>query len=439
MERLHPDTWALADARPRTKHFSGSLLLFSVVGLVGAAIFWAAHSEIDEVTTGQGRVVPSLQTQVVQSLEGGIVQRIAVREGAIVNVGDLLVQLDHTILGSQYNQGRAQYFALMAKVQRLQAEVNVTDLTFTDEVRKEAPAVVASQSTLYAARRAEMESEVRILQRQIYQKQQELEEAKVNFATADRGLVLSNRERTLVQPLVARGLEADTTLLRIDQAISDFKGRQDSASLATLRLGSGIHEVQDRIEATVDHFRSSALQDLSDATAKLAELDQSLPALQDRAERTEIRSPVKGVVNRVLVTTVGGVAQPGMPLVEIVPMDDALLIEAYVKPADIAFLRPGQEVKVKLTAYDYARYGALDGKLETISADAIRLPDTKDSMYKVQVRTLLNHLGGPGQEMPVSPGMVAQVDILSGKRTVLDYIVRPVLRLRDSAFRDSIR
>lgn len=414
----------------------GSLLLVAIILLFGSGMFWASVAEVDEVTRGQGRVVPSQQIQVVQSLEGGIVQRIAVREGQIVEAGDVLIELDRTISGSEFNQVRQQYYGLMAKMHRLIAEVNDTELTFTEEIEQNAPAVMQTERRLFEGRRIELQSEVRVLQGQLYQRQQELSEARVQLRTAERGLQLAQAERALVAPLVERGLEPETSRMHLDRTINEMQGQREAAALAIERLGAAIQETEDRRQALVDRFRSVALSELSETTGRVAELEESMTARQDRVTRSDIRSPVRGAVNRVLVTTVGGVAQPGMPLVEVVPLDDQLLVEAFIRPADIAFLHPGQHATVKLTAYDYARYGSLAGQVETIGADAIKMPDTEETMYAVRVRTEGVLTDAAGEPLEIIPGMVAEIDILAGKRTVLNYLVDPVVKVKDRAFRD---
>lgn len=420
----------------RKTWFTKYTLLLTLATFIIVSMLWAGLAELDRVTRGQGKVVPSRQMQVVQNLEGGIVKRVAVDVGQVVNEGDLLIELDQTILRSQYNQGRQQYLAHLAKVSRLRAEVAGKEPEFPAEIVNEAPQTVAAERQLYLGRKAELAAELRILDNQVLQRRQELNEATVNLQTAERGIALAEAEMRMIKPLVEKGLEPEISLLQLQRSLNEQQGKKAAAEHAIVRLTAAIREYEDRARSITDKFRSSALSELSQATAALTEVQQSLPALQNRVTRTDVRSPVRGVVNRVLTKTVGGVVQPGEPLVEVVPLDDTLLVEAHIKPSDIAFLSPGQEVMVKITAYDFAKYGGLTGRLETISADAVKV-DKDVTMYVVYVRTDSNILpGAKDQPLEIIPGMVAEVDILTGKQTVLEYLIKPVLKIQEKALRE---
>lgn len=371
------------------KRGSENVLLFSILGFIIAIITWAAIAELDEVVRGQGKVIPSQRAQEIQHLEGGIVQRVLVTEGEIVEKGQVLLELDSTIMRSHYLQARQQYSTLSARLQRLSVEVNEQPLTFPEDLKAETPAVIASETALYQGRRTEHLSEIRVLEQQLQQRRQELKEAQVNQNTLIKSIELLSREIALYKPLVQKGLEAEVTLIHLERSLTDMVGKREAMEIAIPRLAVAVREVEDRITTVRDKFRASALQELAQVVASREELEKSIPAMEDRFARTEVRSPVRGVVNRVLATTIGGIAQPGKPLVEVVPLDDSLLIQAYIKPADIAFLRPGQPVRVKLTAYHFIRYGSLEGKLETISASAVEQPGQNpgEGMYLVRCRS----------------------------------------------------
>jgi adhesin transport system membrane fusion protein len=427
----------IAEARANRPRLTGSMLLLLVMGLIVAAVAWAAMTEIDEVTRGSGKVVPSRQVQVVQSFDAGVVKQVLVREGAVVENNELLFVLDKTMWQSEFNQLLQQHHALVAKIVRLTAEIQETEPSFPSGLVASAPTMVGAEQRLYDGRKAELASELKVLDRQLHQRRKELEEAKAAFATAQSGLALLKAEMDIIEPMVKRGIEPEINLLQLRRTFNDLEGERNAAELAIQRLTSAISEVEDKVGALIDRFRAGALQELSDATARIAEIEEVLPAKEERVARTEIRSPVRGIVNRVLTTTIGAVTQPGSTLAEIVPLDDTLLVEAYVEPSDIAFLRPGQKVKVKLTAYDFARYGSLDGELATIGADAIQLPDDPaKTMYPVQVRTEGNIYDALGERLEIIPGMVAEIDILIGKRTILDYFIEPVVKTKHMAFRE---
>lgn len=417
---------------------AGSLLLGLILTFFVVAFTWASLTEIDEVTRGQGKVVPSQNLQIVQSLEGGVVEEIRVRRGDRVEEGDVVMVLGAGLFEGEYNELQQRYFALQAKIQRLEAAINEEDLEFTQDVRNAAPSVVASETRLFHGRQVELNSEIQVLERQRFQREQELVEARATLESAQSGVGLVRSELGLIQPLVERGLEPETSLIQLQRTLNDLRGEVARQQSAIPRLKAAIEETQERKESQRSAYRAEALAELSDATARAAELEESLPARARQLARTTLRAPVDGIVNQVHVHTIGGVAPPGEPLVEVVPVGDSLLIEAHVRPADIAFLYPGQPVKVKLTAYDFARYGGLDGELTMIGADAVEVPSGQSSemMYPVQVRTEGHLYDADEQPLEVIPGMVAEVDILSGKRSVLDYLLEPVVKVRDRALRD---
>lgn len=415
---------------------SGSTLLLTLAGCIFCLLLWAGLAEIDEVTRGQGKVVTSNQVQIIQSYEGGIIRRVAVREGEIVEKGEILMELDQTEFQGKMNQVQQLYNSVLVSVQRLKSEINGTELAFTEDLRESVPDIVASETQLYSSRQEKLESELSVMARQLFQREQELAEAQVVKQTSESSLELLESELQIVKPLVERGLEGKIALLQLERKINDLQAERDRASFMIERLKSAILEMADKSNTVAESFREEALKELSAATARAEELSSSIPTAADKLDRTDVRSPVRGVVNRVHITTVGGVAPPGEPLVEVVPLGDTLLVEAYIKPDQIAFLYPGQDVKVKISAYDFSRYGALSGTLETIGADAVRLPETDLTMYPVRVNTTSILTDKDGQPLDIIPGMVAEVEILSEKKSVLDYILRPVLRIQERAFRD---
>lgn len=414
----------------------GSLLLLLILAFLVSFFVWAALTELDDVTRADGRVVPARQVQTIQAAESGVLQALHVVEGDLVEGGQLLMELDRTILASQLDQEQTRAFGLMARIMRLQAEIDRLPLEFPETLIRATPNVVRTEAALFIARQDELRDQIEVLERQRAQRRQELEEGLVDRQTARTTLDLIAEEMAIMAPLVERRIEPETTLLALRRNQAEWQGREVRASAALHRLQSGLDEIDDRINALRSQQRASALAELAIATAELAEIEQRLPALQQRVTRSELRAPVRGVVNRVLVTTLGGVVQAGETLIEIVPLDETLLVEAYVRPSDIAFLYPGQPVRVKITAYDYSRYGGIEGQISRIGADATRRPDRDEQAFVVQVRTDTNILDADGAALEIIPGMVAEIDILAGRKTVLEYLTQPVIRVRDRALRE---
>lgn len=414
----------------------GSILLLLILGFMAIAVIWAARTELDDVTRADGRIVPTRQVQAVQAAETGVLQALHVAEGDLVEEGALLMEFDRTLLASQLDQEQQRAFGLMARIARLQAEIDGRDLEFEAELVQRTPSVVRSEAALFSARRDELADQIEVLERQRIQRRQEYEEGLVDQTTARTTLALIAEEVAIMAPLVERRVEPETTMLALRRNEAEWEGRAVRAAAALQRLQAALEEIDDRIRSLRSAARAQALAELSIATAELAELEPRLPALMQRVTRSELRAPVRGVVNRILLTTIGGVAQGGETLVEIVPLDDTLLVEAYVRPSDIAFLYPGQPVKVKITAYDFSRYGGLDGEISRIGADATRRPDRDEQAFVVQVRTATNILDADGAALEIIPGMVAEVDILAGRKTVLEYLTQPVIRVKERALRE---
>jgi len=393
-------------------------------------ILWAAVAKVDEVTRGDGKVIPSRQLQVLQSIDGGLVSEILVREGEVVEAGQLLIKIDETRFASSVKENRAQVFGLLARAARLKALTDGKPFVAPPEVAREAPEIVAQEQQLYEAKQAELNAAVSIARQQLTQRQQELSEVQAKRTQAAQGYDLTSKELAVTKPLINSGAVSEVELLRLERDVGRYRGERDQASAQITRVQAAIAEAQKKIEEVELNFRNEAGKELSETNAKLAQLEEGGVALSDRVKQSSIRSPVRGTVKRLLVNTVGGVVQPGKDMIEIVPLEDALLLEARVQPRDIAFLRPGQPAIVKFTAYDFAVYGGLDGTLEHIGADTVT-DDKGNAFYVVRVRT--NKPGFGDANLPIIPGMVAEVDILTGKKSVLSYLMKPVLRAKNVA------
>lgn len=398
-------------------------------------IAWAALSEIDEVTRGDGKVIPSQQVQVVQNLEGGILSKMLVHVGEIVDKDQLLLEIDKTRFSAPYEESRVGYLALKAQIARLEAETHDTPFTVPDEVVKEKPELAGREQKLYASRKEQLAAKLQILQEQHTQRKQELAELRSKHEELVRTATLLQRELSMTKPLIAQGAVSEVEVLRLQRQVSEMNGNIEATRLAIPKMESKIAEAKKAIEEEQLAFRNTARGELIEAHAKLEGITANTAALMDRLQRTAVRSPVRGTINQIKVNTIGGTIQPGMDLIEIVPLEDTLLVEARIKPSDIAFLHPDQQAVVKFTAYDFTIYGGLEAKLEHISADSITDKEGHD-FYLVRLRTQQNHLGNKDKPLPIIPGMVVSVDILTGKKTILSYLLKPVLRAKSTALRE---
>ena len=418
--------WAIAEQTP---HGARLVVWFSVLAML-VLLVWSAFARLDEVTRGEGKVIPSRQVQVLQSLDGGIVSEILIHEGQVVKAGDLLLKVDPTRMVSSLRENQSQYLSLLAKAARLRALAEGSRFVAPPEVLKEAPEIVEAERALYESRRAELEASLGVARQQSAQRSQELISVRAKREQAAQSYTLTARELELTRPLVKSGAVSDVELLRLERDVARYKGERDSASSDIPRLESAVAEADRKIQEVDLTFRNTARSELSEVNAKLGALSETSTGLEDRVKQTEIRSPVNGTVKQLKVNTVGGVVQPGKDLIELVPSDDALLLEARVSPRDIAFLRPGQKALVKFTAYDFAIYGGLDATLEQIGADSV-VDEKGNAYFVVRVRTQSNAIGP--QKLPIIPGMVAEVDILTGKKTILSYLLKPILRAKANA------
>lgn len=413
----------------------GRLIIWATCILLFIFLIWASFSELEEVTRGEGKVVPSSHVQVIQNLEGGIISEILVNVGDTVKKDQLLLRMDETRFSSSFEENRAKYLSNKAKSARLRAEANGTALVLPADVLKERPDIAARERQLYDSRRMELGSSSEIKRQQINQRSQELKELEAKLGELSRTYALLQKEISMIKPLVGKGAASDVEVLQLERQASQLEGEIDRIRHAIPAAQSKLEESQIAVRELNLNYRNKSNAESNEVLRELDESASSSLALKDRLDRTSVRSPVDGIVNRVMVKTVGGVVQPGMDLVEIVPMHGNLVVEAKVKPSDIAFLRPGQKATIKFSAYDYTIYGTLKAELEHIGADSIT-DDKGNSFFLVRLRTDKSYLGTIKQPLPIMPGMVATVDILTGKKTVLSYILKPVLKARSTALRE---
>ncbi|MFT0849836.1 HlyD family type I secretion periplasmic adaptor subunit [Achromobacter sp. F4_2707] len=407
------------------------LLIWVSLLVIVSLIVWASLAYIDEVVRGDGKVVPSRQIQVIQSLDGGVVEEILVRPGQLVEQGDVLLRIDPTRFSSSLGENRAEMFSLLAKAARLEAIATGEPFIAPEEVAAEAPHIIDMERRVWENRILEIETTVRQAEEQLKQRQQELRETEANRDQAASSCSLTSRELAVTRPLLKSGAVSEVDLLRLQRDVARFCGEQKAATAQIDRIRASIDEATIKIKETELTARNQARADLSETRGRLATLREGQTALVDRVKLAEVRSPVRGTVNTLSANTIGGVVQPGKDILEIVPTDDTLLLEVRINPRDIGFLHPGQKAEVKFTAYDFAVYGGLSGEVEQIGADTIT-DEKGNSFYVVKVRTERAHVGD--EALPILPGMMAEVHVLTGKRTVMQYLLKPVLRARSNAF-----
>ncbi|WP_299968946.1 HlyD family type I secretion periplasmic adaptor subunit [uncultured Roseobacter sp.] len=426
----------IAAGRTAVRSGGGWRLLLVIAAGLGGFIFWAATYEIEETARATGRVIPSQQVQVVQSLEGGIVRSIDVREGDMVAPGDLLMQIDDTRFDAERGELRERQAAIEAEAARLRAEAQSADaMTVAPELETRAPLAVAAEREVFLSRREQLTRELEVLSAQLQQRRGELMEVKAGRARTDGIIAPLQEEIALTQDMFDRGLVPQIELLRLQSRLAELTGDRAVSLASEPRLAAAITETENQMRTARSAYVLSARQRLAELQLDLAVIAEALRSAEDRVSRARLRAPVRGTINRINATTLGAVVQPGAALIEIVPSDDSLLIEADLGPRDIAFVRTGEPASVKISAYDYLVYGALQGQVQRIGADTITQEDGVE-FFRVIVRTDKSYLGSDADPLPITPGMIATVDIQTGSRTVLSYLAKPILRARAEALRE---
>lgn len=416
--------WARINQQPlRARRLLRSIVIAFVVLLI-----WAAFAEIDEIARGDGKVIPSQKLQTIQSLDGGLVQAIHVREGQIIEAGELLVNVDPTRFVASVAESRAQLLALSAEVTRLEALASGTEPQFSADVQADV-SLLATEQRLYQSSLAELNEQQQGFDRQIEQRQQESAEARAAVTQYRTTLALTQRELDVTRPLLSTGAVSDIDILRLERDIARIQGELNRAVAAQARAESAIEEARNRQRETRLTAINRWQNQLAESSSRLQAVMNVEQGLTDKVTQAEIRSPIRGTVQRLHVNTVGGVISPGRDVIDIVPLDDTLVIEARIHPKDIAFLKNGQRATIRFSAYDFSVYGGLIARVSHISADTIT--DERDNtFYLVQLATEHRQLQ---QDLLIIPGMTAQVDIITGKRTVLSYLLKPLLRAKANA------
>lgn len=430
-------------------------LLYVIAGFCFCVLIWAYFAALDEVTVGAGKVIPSSQIQVVQNLEGGILSKIFIKEGQKVTKGEELLRIDDTRFLADFREKEQEVMQLQRRAVRLKAELasvkwskNISPHLWKQQIKiipQSFNISLAEQETFSDIYRTEVASfnanisnfkkQLNVMANQIQQKEQEVESLKSRVKHVQTSYQLGLEELNLTEPLANKGVISPVEFLKLKRQINELKQQMEEAELALPRSRTALTESISKRQTLVSEYQKETQELLTKVEAQLAQLTEKQVNLKDKVNRTSITSPVTGTIKALNVNTEGGVIQPGMDLVEIVPIEDQLLIEAKVSPKDIAFLRPGLKAIVRFTAYDFAIYGGIEGKLENISADSFE--DEKGvSYYLITVRTEDNYLGDKSKKLPIIPGMTASVDVMTGKKTVLEYLLKPILRAQQSALRE---
>lgn len=412
------------DELPLQRH----LLLVAIFIFFVVAIIWASLATIDETARGEGQVIPAGEVQVIQNLEGGIVEEFLAHDGDSVKKDQVILRLRNVGAAADFGTNQAKYFALLAAVTRLQAEVEgKPSIEFSPDVIKGAPQSVTEEMNTFRANQDKLQGQLLVLEQQLSQRKQEVSELTTRSGDLRSVISLSQQELSMIRPLVAKGSAPKVEIIQLERGIKEKQTELNGVLEAIPRAKSAIAEAEARIGEMKKSTIAAAQVDLAAKTAEMNTVKESLSALEDRKDRTEIKSPVNGTIKDLKINTVGGVVKPGDPIAEIVPVDDQLLVEAKIRPSDIARLRPDMPAMVKITAYDFTIYGGLKGKVVDISADTIK-NDKGESFYRVRVRTDENTLKRKGEILPIIPGMVATVDIMTGEKTVMEYLMKPIMK-----------
>lgn len=407
----------------------------SILLMIIGFLVWANFAVLDEVTRGFGRVIPSQRVQEIQNLEGGILSEIFVNEGQVVEKGTILCRLRNEQAASYYRDAAAKADEHEAAIARLLAFVEDKKPVFSKELREKEPQLIIDQLRIFRAERRQLDIELSLLRDQYEQKEQEVNEMNGRRKQLAQSLVVAKKQRNIAKPLMEKQIHSELDYLALEQKVLELEGDVEALVLGIPRVRRAAKEALGRVQQRKAEKRSEALEEINERRRELISIKENITAGSDRVTRTDVRSPVKGLIKQIFINTLGGVVQPGESIMEVVPLDDTLLVEAEVKPADIAFLHPDQKAQVKITAYDFSIYGGLEGTVEHISADTIE-DEKGENFYLVKVRTKKNAMEYRGEKLPIIPGMTAQVDVLTGKKSVLDYLLKPILKAKQNALRE---
>ncbi len=426
-------------AREDRPPFFASAAVLIIAALFAAFVVWASFAEIDEIARGEGKVIPASKTQIVQASEAGVVQEIAVKIGQVVKKNDLIVRLDNTVSTSSLGEQQAKARTLNARIARLKQEQEGRigePLACPESLVEVAPEICENEQKLLVARRQNFETKLNVLKSRLDQREKELNEAKVNVQRLTDSLGVSDREAELVTSMVKRNLMAKTEQIRVDREQTEMRGQLNLADETIKRTRAAIVEAKLQVDEFGLQLQQEALDELTQALAELSVVDETIRGATDRVARTDIRSPVDGIVNTLDVNTLGAFVQPGAVVAGIVPTSETLLVEARVSPRDVAFIRPDQKALIKVSAYDFSIFGGLDGKVQNITADSLVDQNTGEPYYQVRVSTDRSALERDGKSYSIIPGMISTVEIITGRKTILSYLLKPINKARDEALHE---
>ena len=415
---------------------AGSTVLFTIIALVASLLVWANYAELDNVTRGEGRVISSVQNQMVQAAEGGVILRRYVSENTTVQEGEVLFEIDPVDASSELNRLSQRLAALDIKELRLRAEIEGSDFVIPAELSARSPMVALTEQSLFAARRAELAGTLAVLEQRLQQRQQDLRGAEAVVGTSERTAALLEEEIAVVAPLVKDNIAPATRLLELQRELERTRGEGDRAAVSIEQARSGIRELETEIANAKANYSLKSKDEINTVVAEQSELREALPQLEERVSRTVIRAPMQGIVNRLNFRTPGGFVNTGDVVLELVPTGEALVIEAKIAPQDISNILPDDAVRIRLSAYDSAKYGTVDGRVLRISPDAVVDEQNGGASYYTIDVAIEGELLVDGEPVTFIPGMTATVDVLSGKRTVLEYVWQPMAKVQELALRD---
>ena len=423
---------AVVQRTPRFMIIMLMLLAFVFISMLG----WMGIAEIDVVVRGNGKVIPSRQLQVIQSLEGGVVSEILVKEGDLVEITQPLIKISGIAFSSSLEENRLNYLELRARISRLWAESEGMDIEPDEEVVAEAPALMRSEESLFVSNRQRLAETLSIHEEDVNQAKSELRGTQAKRRQVQRSIDLVEKELELKEPLVKRRLVSEIDFLQLRRTHNDLLGEPENLGLSIPGIESTIEQGKRRIEQARLDYTTKAKLELNENLAEVSRISESQSALIDRVQRTTLRAPVKGTITRLHINTLGGVIAAGGPIMEIVPHEDALLIEVEIKPADVANIIIDQPARLKFSAYDFAIYGALDAKVRFLSADTMT-NEEGESFYVARLKPERSYLGADKQPQPIRVGMTVEADIITGKKTILEYLMKPINRGLKKALRES--
>jgi len=428
-EFMHSLSAAVLQKSPSTLR---AIMYFWIIA-VFIFVVWAKFALIDEIARGDGEIIPSGENQMLQNLEGGIVEEILVQEGEDVQEGQILLKINNEKSRSSFSSNAIKADVLDAKILRLRAESSGERFKVDKGLKERIPLLVRNEESLHLTNTQQLKSKINALKEQLSQRRQELSEAQTHLKHLESSSKMIKKEVRMTKPMVAKGVRSKIDFLKLQREANEIEDRYTATKKSIPRLRSAIKEVQSHMNETTLMYRSEAKAKLNEAVADLRALRSDSTALKDQVTRTIVRAPMNGIVQKLYVHTIGGVIRPGADIMEIVPIDERLLVEVKIKPKDIAFIYYKQKAIVKFTAYDFSIYGGLTGEVVLISPDTIK--DEKDNVfYKVRIKTDKNYIERKGKRLKLIPGMTTSVDIITGQKSVLDYILKPILKTKQYTF-----